>query len=73
MYAIRSYYAFSDNYLPQKSQVQLPRLIDDILARALKATDINFRLETGNQDLAITLDPELIRQVFTNLVSYNFV
>ena len=66
---IRQFTTFSDNYLPQKSQVQLPGLIDSILTRSLESTDIDFRLETSDQDLAITLDPELIRQVFTNLAN----
>ena len=66
---IRQFTTFSDNYLPQKSQVQLPGLIDDILSHALETTDIHFTLKTTQQDLAITLDPDLIRQVFTNLTT----
>jgi len=66
---IRQFTTFSDNYLPQKSQVQLPGLIDTILNHALEGTEIQFRLETSSQDLAITLDPELIRQVFINLAN----
>ncbi|MDD2462416.1 MAG: response regulator [Desulfobulbus sp.] len=66
---IRQFTTFSDNYLPQKSQVQLPGLIDDILSHTLDGTDINFRLDTTSHDLAITLDPDLIRQVFTNLAN----
>ena len=66
---IRQFTTFSDNYLPQKSQVQLPGLIDEILTNALESTDITFQLESSSMDLGITLDPNLIRQVFTNLVN----
>lgn len=66
---IRQFTTFSDNYLPQKSQVELPGLINDILTHALAATGIEFRLSSTTQDLGITLDSELIRQVFTNLIS----
>ncbi|MGD9949811.1 MAG: response regulator [Desulfobulbus sp.] len=66
---IRQFTTFSDNYLPQKSRVQLPGLIEDILSHSLEGSDITFRQKTTTQDLAITLDPDLIRQVFTNLVS----
>lgn len=65
---IRQFTTFSDNYLPQKFQVQLPGLIHDIVTQALEATDIEFRMEPSTEELAITLDPELVRQVFTNLI-----
>ena len=66
---IRQFTTFSDNYLPQKSQVQLPGLINETLSVILSETDIVYQLESCTEDLAITLDPDLIRQVFTNLVN----
>jgi signal transduction histidine kinase/DNA-binding LytR/AlgR family response regulator len=66
---IRQFTTFSDNYLPQKSQVELPGLIHDILSHVLAPTGIDFQLTTGKQDLAVTLDSDLIRQVFVNLTN----
>jgi PAS domain S-box-containing protein len=66
---IRQFTTFSDNYLPQKSQVLLPDLIRDILSRILDATGIELQVNCGENELAVTLDPELIRQVFVNLTN----
>lgn len=64
---IRQFTTFSDNYLPQKSHVQLRSLIEAVLAHELGPTGIGCQLVGGEDDLAITLDPDLIRQVFVNL------
>jgi len=64
---IRQFTTFSDNYLPQKSHVQLRSLIDAVLAHELAPTGIGCQVTGGEEDLAITLDPDLIRQVFVNL------
>lgn len=64
---IRQFTTFSDNYLPQKSRVQLRSLIDAVLAHELAPTGVSCRVTGGEGDLAITLDPDLIRQVFVNL------
>jgi signal transduction histidine kinase/response regulator of citrate/malate metabolism len=64
---IRQFTTFSDNYLPQKSHVQLRSLIDATLAHELAPTGVGCRVTGGEDDLAITLDPDLIRQVFVNL------
>ncbi len=64
---IRQFTTFSDNYLPQKSQVRLPSLIAEVLQRDLANTGISAHLGTGEEDLSITLDPALVRQVFVNL------
>lgn len=64
---IRQFTTFSDNYLPRKSQVRLHGLIDEILAGYLADTGVRYHLRSQEDDLAITLDPELIRQVFVNL------
>jgi len=64
---IRQFTTFSDNYLPQKSHVQLRSLIDAVLAHELAPTGVGCRVTGGEDDLAITLDPDLIRQVFVNL------
>jgi two-component system, cell cycle sensor histidine kinase and response regulator CckA len=64
---IRQFTTFSDNYLPQKSQVRLYALIDEILSRELAATGMTYRLECNGDDPEMTVDPNLIRQVFANL------
>jgi signal transduction histidine kinase/DNA-binding response OmpR family regulator len=64
---IRQFTTFSDNYLPQKSQVQLRSLIEEVLQRDLAGTSVSYRFEDGQDDPAITIDPALIRQVFVNL------
>ncbi len=64
---IRQFTTFSDNYLPQKSQVHLAPLIKEMLTRRLEGTGIDFQLSASSEDLAITLDPDLISQVFVNL------
>lgn len=64
---IRQFTTFSDNYLPQKSQVHLSGLIQEMLTRRLEGTGIDFELSVCSEDLAITLDPDLISQVFVNL------
>jgi len=64
---IRQFTTFSDNYLPQKSHVQLRSLIDAVLAHELAPTGIGCQVTGGEEELAITLDPDLIRQVFVNL------
>ena len=64
---IRQFSTFSDNYLPQKSQVQLRSLIEEVLQRDLAGTTISYSFGDSEEDPAITIDPALIRQVFTNL------
>jgi signal transduction histidine kinase/DNA-binding NarL/FixJ family response regulator len=64
---IRQFTTFSNTYLPQKSQVRLRSLIDDVLQQDLAGTSISSHLSIGEEELAINLDPALVRQVFTNL------
>ena len=65
---IRQFTTFSDNFLPQKSQVRLRPLIDEVLQRDLAGRpSISYHLSTGEEELAITLDPALVQQVFVNL------
>ena len=64
---IRQFTTFSDNYLPRKSQVHLRSLIDEVLQHDLADTGINYALDAREEELAITLDPALVRQVFSNL------
>jgi len=64
---IRQFTTFSDNYLPQKSQVRLHSLIDEVLSQDLRLTGISYRLQCSDEHLAMTVDPNLIRQVFANL------
>ncbi|WP_319588443.1 response regulator [uncultured Desulfobulbus sp.] len=64
---IRQFTTFSDNYLPQKSQVRLRALIDEVLFRELTATGIGYRLECSDDEPDMTVDPHLISQVFANL------
>jgi len=65
---IRQFTTFSDNFLPQKSEVCLRNLIDKVLEHELIGTGIRHHIESDESDLAIPLDPSLIRQVFDNLV-----
>lgn len=65
---IRQFTTFSDNYLPQKSEVLLGSLIDSVLQQELSGTDISYQIESDHNDLAISLDPAQMRQVFVNLV-----
>lgn len=64
---VRQFTTFSSNYLPQKSQVRLRSLIEEVLQHDLASTGIRYHLSTGEEELALTLDPALVRQVFTNL------
>jgi two-component system, cell cycle sensor histidine kinase and response regulator CckA len=64
---IRQFTTFSDNYLPQKSEVRLGSLIDSVLQHQLSGTDIRYHIESDQHDLAISLDPAQMRQVFVNL------
>jgi PAS domain S-box-containing protein len=64
---IRQFTTFSDNYLPQKSQVRLRALIDEVLFRELTATGIGYRLECSDDEPDMSVDPHLISQVFANL------
>lgn len=64
---LRQFTTFSDNSLPQKSHMQLRSLIDGVLAHELAPTAIGCQVTGGEEELAITLDPDLIRQVFVNL------
>ncbi|MBM9536341.1 hybrid sensor histidine kinase/response regulator [Desulfobulbus alkaliphilus] len=65
---IRQFTTFSDNYLPRKSEVLLGNLIEDVFQHELKGTDIKYHIESEQGDLAISLDPVQMRQVFVNLV-----
>ncbi len=64
---IRQFTTFSDNYLPSKSQVSLRDLIEEVLARDLTDTAITFQITAQADGCAVTLDPDLVRQVFANL------
>lgn len=64
---IRQFSTFSDNYLPQKSWVQLRTLIEETLQRVLTGTRISYHLGISEEELALTIDPALVRQVFVNL------
>jgi signal transduction histidine kinase/FixJ family two-component response regulator len=67
MQLIRQFTTFSDNFLPQKSQVRLCALIDEVLSLDLAGTGIGYRLTCSDDQLAMAVDPNLIRQVFANL------
>ncbi|MCL2458933.1 MAG: response regulator, partial [Desulfobulbus sp.] len=64
---IRQFTTFSDNYLPQRTQVQLCTLINEVLEQELASTKIEFQVDCNDDDLAISVDPILVRQVFSNL------
>ncbi len=66
---IRQFTTFSDNYLPQKSQVCLSQLIREVLERDLAGTSIGYRINSSKEHIALTLDPALVRQVFSNLIN----
>ncbi|MCL2340185.1 MAG: response regulator [Proteobacteria bacterium] len=66
---IRQFTTFSDNYLPQKSQVRLCDLIGSVLEQDLADTGIEFQVACNNEDMAIPIDPILVSQVFNNLTS----
>ncbi len=64
---IRQFTTFSDNYLPQKSQVELVALIDEVLRGELDSADIRYQIIGGEEQLSVGLDPNLVRQLFTNI------
>ena len=64
---IRQFSTFSDNYLPQKSQVRLRSMIEEVFTREVAHTEIHLELQCSDDDLAITVDPNLVQQVFANL------
>ncbi|WP_310598688.1 response regulator [Desulfobulbus sp.] len=66
---IRQFTTFSDNYLPQRSHVQLCGLIGAILEQELASTSIEFQVACNDDDLAMSADPILVGQVFSNLAS----
>ena len=66
---IRQFTTFSDNYLPQKSQVRLCDLIGSVLEQDLASTGIEFQVTCNNEGMAIPIDPILVSQVFNNLTS----
>ena len=66
---IRQFTTFSDNYLPQKSQVCLSQLIREVLERDLAGTSIGYRINSSKEHIALKLDPALVRQVFSNLIN----
>lgn len=66
---IRQFSTFSDNYLPQKSQVRLRSMIEEVFSQEVAHTEIRLELHCSDDDLAITVDPNLVRQVFANLAS----
>jgi len=65
---IRQFTTFSDNYLPQRSEVRLCVLIGAILEQELASTEIEFQVTCNDDDLAMSVDPILVGQVFSNLV-----
>ena len=64
---IRQFTTFSDNYLPRKSQVGLCDLIEEVLAHSLAGTAITHSVSTSQDEFSVTLDADLVRQVFVNL------
>lgn len=66
---IRQFTTFSDNYLPRKSEVRLCALIGEVLERELPPTGIDFHVACCDNDVAISVDPALVSQVFNNLTS----
>ncbi|MCL2789114.1 MAG: response regulator [Desulfobulbus sp.] len=66
---IRQFTAFSDNYLPQRSQVRLCSLIEAVLEKELASTGIEFHVACSDDGAAIPVDPILVGQVFSNLAS----
>lgn len=66
---LRQFTTFSDNYLPQKSQVRLRDLICAVLEQELASTGIAFHVACSDADMMMAIDPTLARQVFSNLAS----
>ena len=64
---IHKFTTFSDNYLPRKSNVCLHGLVEEVLERELAGTPVTHRVRGGDEELAIALDPSLVRQMFANL------
>ncbi|NLB06290.1 MAG: response regulator, partial [Desulfobulbaceae bacterium] len=64
---IHKFTTFSDNYLPRKSKVCLHGLVEEVLERELAGTPVTHRVRGGDEELAIALDPSLVRQMFANL------
>lgn len=66
---IHQFSTFSNNYVPQKSQVYLLALIAEVLDQELAHTDICFELHCKENDFIVNVDPHLVQQVFVNLAS----
>ncbi|MCL1981354.1 MAG: response regulator [Proteobacteria bacterium] len=66
---LRQLTTFSDNYLPQRSNVRLCDLVAAILEQELTFTKIKYQVVCNDDGLAMSVDPILVSQVFSNLVS----
>lgn len=66
---IRKFTTFSDNYLPQKEQIDLHQLLIDTLEHELEETEISYEIIDKSENSLINLDLALVQQVITNLTS----
>jgi PAS domain S-box len=66
---IRQFTTFSDNYLPQKSQVRLGGLVSAVLEQELDSTGVTFHVACSDEGMTVAIDPTLVGQVFSNLTS----
>ncbi|NLX18865.1 MAG: response regulator [Desulfobulbus sp.] len=66
---IHRFTTFSNNYIPQKSQVYLLALIAEVLDQELAHTDICFEIHCKEDDFVVSVDPHLMQQVFVNLAN----
>ncbi len=65
---IRRFSTFSDNYLPTKSLVCVDELISGLLENELADTEVEYEMTTNGQVSYVDLDPDLMVQVFQNIV-----
>jgi len=65
---IRQFSTFSDNYLPSKSRVCVDKLLSDLLHNQLADTSIAFHLTAESDVQCVDLDPDLMLQVFHNII-----
>jgi len=65
---IRRFSTFSDNYLPSKARIRIDRFLRDLLAGELEATSISFSIDTEPEAECVEFDPDLMLQVFQNII-----
>ena len=65
---IKRFSTFSDNYLPSKTRIGIRTFLEELVPGELAATGISFRIETDGGDQQVECDPDLMAQVFANIV-----